>query len=182
MYCVTVPNHTIYVRRNGKAFWSANCGRFGYNSHPNLFLTLAIDPISGILSDLVLGRIEGFDKHFRGGFGASITTWIDKPVAGLPLMFDNDQDVESRFYHFDTYKEDDEWFLAGYANETGIICAHDYDISSAAEECLRKFDKIHYPGKTGRTDLMLKNYQSNPQERYIACQSLGLFEKGESND
>jgi phosphoribosylamine-glycine ligase len=158
------------------------CGRFGYNSHPNLFLTLAIDPLSTILSDFVLGNIDDFYSHFRGGFGASITTWIDKPVAGLPLMFDNDQDVESRFYHFDTYKEDDEWFLAGYANEVGVICAHDYDVNSAAEECLRKFDKIHYPGKTGRTDLMLKNYQSNPQERYIACQSLGLFEKGESND
>ena len=26
VYDVTVPNHTIYVRRNGKAVWSGNCG------------------------------------------------------------------------------------------------------------------------------------------------------------
>ncbi|HEY4475082.1 MAG TPA: LAGLIDADG family homing endonuclease [Candidatus Paceibacterota bacterium] len=29
VYCVEVPNHIIYVRRNGKAFWCGNC-RFGY--------------------------------------------------------------------------------------------------------------------------------------------------------
>ena len=25
VYCVNVPNHTLYVRRNGKPFWSGNC-------------------------------------------------------------------------------------------------------------------------------------------------------------
>jgi hypothetical protein len=29
VYDVTVPNHTVYVRRNGKPFWSSNCMRFG---------------------------------------------------------------------------------------------------------------------------------------------------------
>ena len=29
VYCVTVPNGTVYVRRNGKPFWSSNCMRLG---------------------------------------------------------------------------------------------------------------------------------------------------------
>lgn len=29
VYDVTVPNHTVYVRRNGKPFWSSNCARQG---------------------------------------------------------------------------------------------------------------------------------------------------------
>lgn len=153
------------------------CGRFGYNSHPNLFLTIAISPIGDILSDFLTGNVDDFEAHFRPGFGASITCWIDKPVQGLPLIFDNDQDVETRFFHFDTYRgEGDEYFLAGYANEVGIIAAHDYDLKSAAEAVLAKFEKIHYPGRTARTDLALTNYLSNPQERWIACQAMKLFD------
>lgn len=29
IYCATVPNGTLYVRRNGKPFWSGNCARAG---------------------------------------------------------------------------------------------------------------------------------------------------------
>ncbi len=29
VYCLTVKNHVVYVRRNGKAVWSGNCGRHG---------------------------------------------------------------------------------------------------------------------------------------------------------
>lgn len=29
VFCVTVPNHVLYVRRNGKSCWSGNSGRFG---------------------------------------------------------------------------------------------------------------------------------------------------------
>lgn len=32
VYCVTVPNHTVYTRRKGKTVWSGNCGRFGNKS------------------------------------------------------------------------------------------------------------------------------------------------------
>lgn len=151
------------------------CGRFGYNSHPNLFLTLAISPFTEILSDMATGTTEHlFARHFRAGFGASITCWIDKPVAGIPLSFG--EDVEKNFYHFDTTHDGECYFLAGYANECGIITAHDYDIKSAADEAWCNFEKIHYPGRTGRTDLALTNYQSNPQERYIACEAMRLFQ------
>lgn len=173
VYCVTVPNHTIYVRRNGKAFWSANCAREGYNSSPNQFINLAISPLSEILSDWLTGK--PIEHHFRKGYGASITLWIDNPVTGLPITFDNEE-VESKFYHFDTYY-DDGYFTAGYSNEVGIICAHDYDLKSAAEEVVRRYHKIHYSNKTGRLDIDKTNYKSNPIQRDIACRSMGLFDK-----
>jgi glutamate-1-semialdehyde aminotransferase len=30
VYCLTVPNHLVFVRRNGKALWSGNCGYHGW--------------------------------------------------------------------------------------------------------------------------------------------------------
>lgn len=151
------------------------CGRFGYNSHPNLFLTLAISPVSEIFSDMMTGNVANFGRHFRSGFGASIVCWIDKPVAGLPISFDGDE-ASKGFYHFDTMFDGEDYFLAGYANETGIVTAHDYDIKSAAEEAIARFNKIHYPGRTGRTDLAKTDYLSNPVERYIAAEAMRLFQ------
>lgn len=29
VFCITVPNHVMYVRRNGKAYWSGNSGSYG---------------------------------------------------------------------------------------------------------------------------------------------------------
>ena len=150
------------------------CARFGYNAHPNLFLSLTLSPFSEIMSDWVNGNIDDFGRHFRKGYGASISCNIDEAVTGLPITFDDDTEI-SRFYSYDTYMEDGEYYLAGYANECGVIVAHDYDLKSACEEALSKFKRIHYPGKAGRTDLALTDYQTNPQERLTACQEMGLF-------
>ena len=38
VYCCTVPTHVIYVRRNGKAYWSGNSGRFGNKGTVTLIL------------------------------------------------------------------------------------------------------------------------------------------------
>ena len=153
------------------------CGRFGYNSHPNLFLTLALSPLQEILSDFILGNVEDFSRHFRAGFGASITVWVDNQISGIPITFDDEQDVASRFYHFDTYTDDGENYkLAGYAHEVGIMCAHDYDLKSASDEVMNKIDHVHYSGITHRTDLNKEDYLSNPQERYVACMAMKLFE------
>ena len=31
VYCLTVPNHLVFARRNGKAVWSGNCGYAGWH-------------------------------------------------------------------------------------------------------------------------------------------------------
>ena len=152
------------------------CGRFGYNAHETLLLGIGISPFSEIISDWVLGKTENFYRHFRSGFGASVSAMIDDPVMGLPIMFDDETDI-SRFYMYDVYMEDDEYYLAGYANEVGIAISHDYDIKSACEDAISRMKRIHYPGVAFRTDLPLTNYFNNPIERYNACMSMRLFEK-----
>lgn len=151
------------------------CCRIGYNATPNLLLSLSLSPLSDILNDFINGETDDFYRHFRSGFGASISCLIDDPCPGLPLSFDDETD-ESRFYPFETYLKDGKYYLAGYSQEVGIAISHDYDLPSACEDALIRFKHIYYTGKAGRTDLALKNYQSNPTERYNACMSMKLFE------
>lgn len=150
------------------------CGRFGYNSHPNLFINLGIKSFPEIMNDFLEGKITNFQNNFRPGFGASILMSIDEPVLGLPIIIP--QELENNFYHYDTYRNGDDYCLAGYAKECGIICAHDYDLKSAADRVLGNFDKIHYPGRGGRTDINLTDYETNPWERLIAANAMKLFD------
>ena len=150
------------------------CGRFGYNAHPNLFINLALDPFPEIMAAFMDGDIGDFYSHFRPGFGASILMGIDNPVSGLPFVIALES--EKNFFHFDTYQDGEDIFLAGYAQEVGIICAHDYDLKSAADEVINQFDKIFYPARSGRTDINLTNYLTNPWERWIAAESMKLFD------
>ncbi len=153
------------------------CGRFGYNMHPTIFLGCGLDSLSDIFSDWMLGETDDFGRHFRKGFGASVTCWIDDPSMGLPIAFDDERENESRFYHFDSYKEDDKWFMAGYGDgEVGIAVSHDYDIKSSAENALERAQQVRYPMWSARTDLAETGYLSNPIERYEACRIMGLFE------
>jgi dCTP deaminase len=46
VYCVTVPNHVFFCRRNGKASWTGNCG----------YLTIEITNTSSWPVDLFIGQ------------------------------------------------------------------------------------------------------------------------------
>lgn len=161
--------------KNKKFYFLEFCARFGYNSHPNLFWNLALSPVGDIFSNIVDGKVEDFYKHFDYGFGASISLYIDHPREGLPFI--KDWDLHGHFYHFDTYRDNDmNYFLAGYANEVGIVCSHGYTIKEAAKECLRLADKIHYPMHAMRTDLHENDYPSAPIGRYAALESMDLLD------
>ena len=77
VYCVTVPNSTIYVRKNGKPFWSSNCARLG--SPPN---ELYQDMFENI-GDIIWSGSEGIlvDPISTYKFGAELiihSSWADK--------------------------------------------------------------------------------------------------------
>ena len=55
VYDVTVPNHTVYVRRNGKPFWSSNCLRCG--SPPIEGTMEGYDNLAEILWEGAHGRV-----------------------------------------------------------------------------------------------------------------------------
>lgn len=166
------------ITKDKQDYFIEFCARFGYSAHPNLIWNLAISPFSEILSAFLDGNIKDFYRHFRHGFGASITLYIDHPMKGLP--FEKEGDVHGHFYHFDSYKdEDDDYCLAGYGNEVGIVCAHGFTIKEAAKETLRIADKIHYPMHAMRTDLGENDYPLAPQGRYDALVHMGYLDKGD---
>ncbi len=173
-------DYTGYIDSNvivadNKYYFLEFCARFGYNSHPNLFLNLAIDPVTEILKAHVDGNIQDFYSHFRPGFGASVLMSIDTEVQGLPLIIPDDKD--KKFYHYDAMMDGDQYRLAGFGHEVGIACGHAYDLKSAAEEAIDTFDAIHYPGRAGRTDIAETNYDTNPYERWVAAGAMKLFER-----
>lgn len=152
------------------------CARYGYNAHPNIFSTLALKTFPEIMIEWIDGDVKNFKDNFDYGFGASILCYIDHPTKGYPI--DIPEDIESKFYHFDTYKnEEGEYCLSGYSNEVGIITAHEADIKNASKFCILNADKLTYPNHAIRHDLDKEDYTSSPYKRYAALQAIGAFVK-----
>lgn len=77
VYCVTVPNGTIYVRKNGKSFWSSNCSRLG--SPPNELYQSMFDNLGEIIWYGSEGKLV--DPVSKYKYGAEIlihSSWADK--------------------------------------------------------------------------------------------------------
>lgn len=155
------------------------CYRFGYNSHPNLFMNLAISPTGEMLSKMMDGKIENFYQHFRKGFGASILMYADHPKIGFPLHVS--PEVHKKFYHYEAYQDeaaDDpecDYCIAAFGEQIGIIGGFGYTIKDAAKDALRNALKINYPFAAYREDLDESNYDSSPEKRYEAMCAMGLI-------
>lgn len=164
----------VIISKN-KPYFLEVCNRFGYNSHPNLFLNLAKDPVSDILWDFANGKIDGFYDRFNFGFGASIVLYADHIKGGAPMYIS--EEVENQFFCFDGYCEDDHMFLSGYSNEIGIVTGHGYTIKEAAETALKNADKINFPMRGLRSDIDKNDYPSSPQGRYDALLAMKYLEE-----
>jgi hypothetical protein len=74
VYDVTVPNHTLYVRRNGKPFWSSNCARFG--SPPSELFGLMMSNFAEVLWEGADGNLV--EPEYKGEWAAELlihSTW-----------------------------------------------------------------------------------------------------------
>jgi hypothetical protein len=77
VYCVTVPNGTLFVRRNGKPYWSGNCARQGSppgELYQELYLNLAEIVWAGANGEVV-------DPKPIAKYGAELlihSAWADK--------------------------------------------------------------------------------------------------------
>lgn len=156
-----------------KVYFLEVCNRFGYNSHPNLFYTLAIDTFGNIMRDFMDGKVGDFYNRFRDGFGASVRVYLDHKRSGLP--FHMKEEVEKHFYPYELYLQDDKHFLAGFSEDVGIMTAHGYTMEEAAEECYENIGKIHFPDKSCRSDLHKRDYPSSPIKRWEAMNAMGYF-------
>jgi phosphoribosylamine-glycine ligase len=171
-YTGTYDVNVIISERDN--YYLESCGgRFGYNSHPNLLMALAKDSFSDIYTSFMDGKIDNFYEHFKYGFGASVSLYIDHPRAGLPIYVPGD--MENKFYHFDTYKKDG-YFAAGYDNYVGIAVGHAYTMEEAAEEALDVATKVKFPDKGFRNDMASKTYPNAPINRYNALNAMGYFD------
>ena len=152
------------------------CARFGYSSHPNLFMTCAIDPFGDLMADWIDGKIDGFAKRFRQGFGASVNLYLDHPQRGIPLWID--PKAERSFYAYDCYRDDEgELLLAGYSTDVGVYAQHAYTMEDAAATVLQGLDReaVAFAELGVRTDLDQRGYPSSPLSRYDALVAMGAL-------
>jgi phosphoribosylamine-glycine ligase len=171
-YTGTYDVNVIVAERDN--FFLESCGgRFGYNSHPNLLMALAKDSFSDIYTSFMDGKIDNFYDHFKYGFGASVSLFIDHPRTGLPIYIPDG--LENKFYHFDTYKDKDSFFTAGYDNYVGIAVGHAYTMEEAGREVMDVAEKIKFPDKAFRNDMTTKEYPNAPLNRYDALNAMGYF-------
>ena len=152
-------------------YWLEFCMREGYNSSPNVYMNLGLKSYPELMVDWLNGDILNYEDNFRFGFGATVTLRIDHPKTGYPFYCPEDV----KFFCFDQYMHDDKYFMAGFGEEVGIVCAHNYTIQTAAEKVLREVDKINYPCHSCRTDLDKRDYESSPQLRYEALEAMRMF-------
>ncbi|MBI1726864.1 MAG: aminotransferase class III-fold pyridoxal phosphate-dependent enzyme [Candidatus Rokubacteria bacterium] len=91
VYCLTVPNHIVFTRRNGKAVWSGNCGYHGWTE----WYAITTPRSKGIPKDFArfiapfnyndLPSLErALDEHY-GNVAAVImeAALIDQPAPGF---------------------------------------------------------------------------------------------------
>lgn len=165
-------NIIVYDNEN---YYLETCNRFGYNSHPNLFFSVAKLPVGEILADILDGNVHDFYDKMRYGFGASITLYTDQEQKGLPLFIE--EDAQNNFFLFDGYLENNQYFMSGYCKEIGIVTAHGYTIKEAAENVFEKAKMIHFPMRSMRSDLDKNDYHSSPQSRHDALDAMCYFDK-----
>lgn len=156
-------------------FLEVGC-RFGYNAHPNLFLTLADDTFGNIMADWIDGRVQNIASRFKRGFGASISVRLDHPRAGLPIAVS--PEAWHRFYPYDGYKDGDQLLLTGYGCDVGIYTQYGSTIADAGKRCLgdvRDQHVISVPDIGYRTDIARTDYANAPIRRFDELSSLRLL-------
>lgn len=118
VYCATVPNGTLYVRRNGKATWSSNCSRLG--SPPNELYQEMFTNISQIIWEGAHGRC--IDPIPQNKFGVEIelgSSFAEKNW--LPIQFPEKfaGNIKLRNY----MKYDNEYYIIPQTSQTSCVGA-----------------------------------------------------------
>lgn len=152
-------------------YYFESCNRFGYNSHPNLLLTLNLDPLGKTIASLLDGT---FKPNFTKGFGSSVTMYTDHPRIGKAIQFP--EKFYPSLFFWDVYKEGDIFMTAGFDNSVLVVTAFGYTIPTAWENVMEKAHKIKFPGRSYRTDGDKTNFATSPIRRYEALKIMGVLD------
>lgn len=169
------------ILADNEIYFVEYCCRMGYLAHINLFTNLCIAPVGETFAAMIDGKTQGFYERFRKGFGAAILMYLDHAKYGFPLYVS--RDIADSFFHYDSYQdegcEDDEqdFRLAGYGYEAGVICGYGFTPKTAAKDALDKALKVNYPLCAYREDLDEDNYPQSPIRRHEALNAMGLIHR-----
>jgi len=167
--------NVIFTKDNQPHFLEV-CNRFGYNSHPNMFLGLCRDNFGDVIADYLDGNVSDMASRFRTEIGCSLTLFIDHPRPGLPIFVK--PDAEEQFYTFDGLKKEDQLLMTGYSDEIGIFLTRGKDIQEAWDkmaDAVAMKEKVIFPDIYYRWDLAEDNYYNAPILRYQELKKRGLL-------
>ena len=146
------------------------CGRFGYNSHPNLSLNLLERPILEVVCDMVEGR---FDTRVKIGFGASVNVNNDHYKMGLPITVP--ELIGNKFHLFDGYLEDDQLLMGGFGKEIGIVCDYSYTPKDALVGAMNNASRVIFSNRYYRTDCDSMEIRNSVPQRFRALQAMDIL-------
>jgi|GEM_PF-3191638 len=142
VYCLDVPNHIIYVRRNGRPLFCGNC-RFGYDA---IYCLLTL--LKGRLTDFFA---KDFDVDFHSGFASSERISIPPfPYADSTLLKEYAKDVSilnrmeslQSFWGQDIYLKGGKLACAGSDGILGVVAARGNSLGGAWGSVYRAIEQL----------------------------------------
>jgi hypothetical protein len=143
VYDVTVPNGTIYIRRNGKPIWTSNCMRTP--NPPGCGMTEAYSNYSEMIWEIANGRIP-----------------TPKPTAKYMVEINLFTSIEDRQVAVEWPKEIDQWIKLKYCTKIGDVVYNDPkcgagalgsaiaigdDLEKTVKECAKRAEMVVANGK-----------------------------------
>lgn len=133
IYCVTVPNGFIYVRRNGKPAWSGNSP-----TKPWIQMSNIMNRIYGGLLDQVNSIIEPSLIAPKAAFPAADWDSLDPGASGAKIKYNNNSPRPPEF----AKKADLPSYIFTYLQEI----SKEYEMSSSASAVGQALSKKQVPG------------------------------------
>ncbi len=129
VYCLTVPNHIVFTRRNGKAVWSGNCGYHGWTE----WYAITTPRSKGIPKDFArfiapfnyneLPSLDrALDEHY-GNVAAVImeAALIDQPAPGFLEAVKKTAHDHGALLIFDEIVTGFRWAIGGAQEYFGVV-------------------------------------------------------------
>jgi len=173
VWCAEVKDwHTLFVRRNGKAYFSGN-SRPAYNAIYTMLELLTI-PVGDFFADFLDGKFKGDvgGKLFRREYAASLRLFNDENQPDQPIKFPKEEALH--VWLWDVYGKGRQLYTTG-DESFGIITSSGENPESALAKLRELFFKVHCPTKWARDDFEDEDEPGLPLCRYHALKKLNLL-------
>jgi len=167
VYCVEVPNHIIYVRRNGKAFWAGNC-RFGYPAI-NIQMEGILTPMGEFLYRLA--NKEKFElktkKGFQVGVVVALTPYISvnaqesSNYRDLSILFRRPNPDLEGIHLGDVKLVDNQLRVAGSSGYVLIVTGSGQTVEETRKQTYNRVKNIRLQNMFYRVDIGTRWYQES---------------------